>query len=108
MDSYSWICERKFFKKLCELPFVDEIWIYGSRARGTNYEKSDIDLAVVCPEATRYDWSKTVMDIIDDADTIFKIDCIRFDMLSDENSFRKSILKDRVILYKKGNKNAEY
>ncbi len=100
MESYSWICERKFFKKLCELSFVDEIWLYGSRARGTNYEKSDIDLAIVCPRATSVEW-REVRDIIEEADTLFKIHCVQFDTLSEEDTFRKTILRDRVVLYQR-------
>lgn len=44
------ICYQ-FFKKLTELPFIDEILLYGSRARKDNAERSDIDLAVVCSRA---------------------------------------------------------
>lgn len=36
----------KFLKQLTKLPFVDEIWLFGSRIRGYNSERSDIDLAI--------------------------------------------------------------
>ncbi len=103
MEKYSWIKEYKFFKKLCELTFVDEIWLYGSRARGDNQERSDIDFAIVCPRATRWEWL-TLKDVIDEGDILFKIDCVRLDSLGEESEFRKNILRDHVVLYQRGEK----
>ena len=36
-------------QKYIVTPFVDWGWLYGSRARGTSKDRSDIDLAIVCP-----------------------------------------------------------
>jgi predicted nucleotidyltransferase len=101
-DKYAWIKEYKFFKKLCELPFVDEIWLYGSRARGDNQERSDIDLAIVCPRATRNEWY-ALMEIMseDEVDTLLDIDCVRFDEIGEDNPFKKNIVSDRVVLYQR-------
>ncbi|WP_410526187.1 nucleotidyltransferase domain-containing protein [Rickettsia endosymbiont of Urophora cardui] len=41
-----------FMEKLESLPFIEEIWLFGSRARGDNNERSDIDLAIICPNIT--------------------------------------------------------
>ena len=41
--------EYDFFQNLTKLPFVEQIWLYGSRARNTNAERSDIDLAIIAP-----------------------------------------------------------
>lgn len=89
-----------FFKQLTELPFVEEIWLFGSRARGDQQERSDIDLAIVCPTATNADWRK-VNNIIDEADTLLKIDCIWFDRLSDDDKIKRNILAFKKVLYKK-------
>lgn len=94
-----WISHFAFFKKLTELSFVKKIVLYGSRARNDNQERSDIDLAITCPEATLYDWV-TIREIIDDADTLLHIDCIRFDSLN-ESDFKNNILKDSIMLYEK-------
>lgn len=89
-----------FIEKLKALPFVQAIYLYGSRARGDNEERSDIDLALSCPNASRSDW-RAVRNIIDDADTLLAIDCIHWEKVQDER-FRKEIERDRVTLYQKG------
>lgn len=47
--------DYQFIEKLTTLPFIDEIWLFGSRARKDNHRRSDIDLAIICPNATDTD-----------------------------------------------------
>ncbi|KJW05242.1 nucleotidyltransferase domain-containing protein [Rickettsia argasii] len=82
-----------FINKLKSLPFVNEIWLFGSRARGDNDEHSDIDIAIICPNITDQEWLE-VMSIIENADTLLKIDCVRFELY-------KNILKEKKIIYVK-------
>lgn len=89
-----------FYKNLTLLPFVKEIWLFGSRARGDHEQKSDIDIVLVCPEATRADWSR-VLEIIENADSLLKIDCLRFEELNEQSMLCHYIQKEKVILYKK-------
>lgn len=93
----------QFLKALKALPFVKQILLYGSRARGTNSPRSDIDLAVACPTATDSDWLN-VLEIVDNADTLLKIDCVRIDQLSDNNLLKQEIMKDAVVLYQRESK----
>jgi nucleotidyltransferase substrate binding protein (TIGR01987 family) len=88
----------QFLEKLKNLSFVQEIWLFGSRARGDNRPKSDIDLAILCPNATDMDWLK-VVSIIEDADTLLKIDCIRFDQKNISPELYQNILKDKKVIY---------
>lgn len=97
------ITKYLFFTKLTNLPFVHEIWLYGSRARQDNQNRSDIDLAILSPNASAKDWH-TVLDIIDRADTLLKIDTIQFDKLDNDSAFKKNILKDHVVLYSRKSK----
>lgn len=90
----------RFFQDLQRLPFVDEIWLFGSRARGDALDRSDIDLAIVCPNATQDDWYK-VLEIPEDSDTLLKIDLVRFDQLANDDPLRNNILKFKQVLYKK-------
>ena len=45
----------QFINQIAKLSFVEEILLYGSRVRGDHQEKSDIDIAIVCPTATEED-----------------------------------------------------
>jgi nucleotidyltransferase substrate binding protein (TIGR01987 family) len=86
----------KFIEQLKALSFVDEIWLFGSRARGDNQERSDIDLAIVCPAASDTDWLK-VVNIIENADTLLKIDCVRFRQNPNKQVRKSLILVLRMI-----------
>lgn len=90
----------QFIEKLKNLPFIDEIWLFGSRARKDHQKRSDIDLAIICPNATDKDWL-SVMDIIDDADTLLKINCINFDKNRISQELFDNILKDKKAIYMK-------
>ena len=90
------IQEYQFFEKLTALPFVESILLFGSRARGDNQERADIDIAIVCPKATWEDWL-LVTDIIDEADTLLEIDCVRLDGLKDDSDFKNAIFRRQII-----------
>lgn len=90
----------KFITKISKLSFVEEIWLFGSRARSNYEDRSDIDLAILCPTATAIDW-QLILELIEKSDTLLKIDCVRFDALPITNKLRDNILKFRKILYNK-------
>ena len=86
-----------FIEKIKKLDFVKEVWLFGSRARGDNEDKSDIDLAIVCEEnTTDFDWNK-IIDIIENRDTLLMVDFVRFDKLNN-GKFKDNILKDKKVL----------
>lgn len=92
----------QFLQKLQNLDFVKEIWLFGSRSRQENLERSDIDLAISCPQATQQDWFN-LLEIIENADTLLKIDCIRLDTLTKTSKIRENIKKGRKIYEKPQN-----
>lgn len=86
-----------FIEKIKNLNFVKEVWLFGSRARGDNEDKSDIDLAIVCKEnTTDFDWNK-IIDIIENRDTLLMVDFVRFDKLNN-GKFKDNILMDKKVL----------
>lgn len=89
----------KFLERIKNLPFVEAIYLFGSRARGDAHEKSDIDLAIVCPKAGDREWLQ-VVDIVDEADTLLKIDCVRFDTLKNDR-LKAEIEQDKTVLYER-------
>ena len=91
-----------FLRKIAALPFVDAIYLFGSRARGDNRERSDIDIAILCPKANENDW-QSVLKLIDDADTLLPIDCIRLDKESPNSALRLQIEQDKKLIYERRN-----
>jgi predicted nucleotidyltransferase len=91
----------RFMDQLKALPFVEAIYLYGSRARGDHSPRSDIDLAILCPYASHKDWLK-VLEIIEESDTLLGIDCIRLDELKDGDRLKEKILRQGRSLYQKG------
>ena len=89
----------RFLNRLSALPFIDAIYLYGSRARGDQRPRSDIDLAIVCPKAASKDWQQ-VFEIIEQADTLLKIDCVRYDKITNL-SLKAAIDKDKEVLYER-------
>lgn len=94
------VTHYQFYKNILSQPFVEEVWLFGSRARGDHQDRADIDLAVVCPKATERDW-QIVQDIIENADTLLKIDCVRLDELDDTSNFKRQITTQGIKLYGK-------
>lgn len=94
------LTEYRFLRDLAALPFVQAIWLFGSRARGTARERSDIDLAILCPGASAREWQQ-VLDIVEEADTLLSIDAVRFDELAEASPLRRAILRDRRVLFER-------
>lgn len=88
----------RLVKDLSRFPSVEKIILYGSRARGDAEERSDIDIAVVCPTATKREWFD-IEDVVDNARTLLSIDLVRLDTASEE--LRKNVLREGKILYER-------
>lgn len=91
----TWLQNAAFVKNIKHLPFVQKVVLFGSRARGDNAQRSDIDIAVFCPHATIQDWFK-VLEYIDQADTLLLIDCVHFEKVDRE--LQQKIMNEGVEL----------
>jgi len=96
------VLSYEFIKKLQVLPFVEAIFLFGSRTQKKHSQFSDIDLAVSCPKATTQEWQK-VLDIVDSADTLLKIDCVRYDKIVDRK-FKEEIDRTKQVIYDQSRK----
>lgn len=85
------ITHYQFIKKIKKLSFVEKIILFGSRAKKTNRKMSDFDIAIVCPKATILEWNQ-ILEIIENADTLIPIDCVRFDQAGKD-------LQEQIIKY---------
>jgi ADP-ribose pyrophosphatase YjhB (NUDIX family) len=63
-------------------------------------ERSDIDIAILCPNANERDW-QSILQLIDDADTLLSIDCIRLDQESQNSALRMQIEQDKKLIYER-------
>lgn len=91
------IAHYPFFKRLIEFPFVDAIYVFGSRATPDFDDRSDLDLAVICPDATTEEWEK-LQDLAKNAPLLIKVDIIRLDALP-RDEFKQRVMRHRVPLF---------
>ena len=74
---------------------ITKIILFGSRARGTNTERSDIDIAVYGGDFDNFYW-----DVKENMHSLLMFDIVQADKpVSDE--LDKEIKKDGVIIYEK-------
>ena len=77
---------------------VERIILFGSRARGDNRARSDIDIAVACPRASQREWLD-ICDAVDDADTLLPVNIVRLDTAGEPIKGR--ILREGRVLYER-------
>lgn len=79
---------------------ADKIVLFGSRARGDNHSRSDIDLAVWgLHDAIRYlDFQEAVEEQVP---TLLRFDIVDMDGFSVSDALRSEVEKDGVVIYEK-------
>ncbi len=90
---------ERFLNPISALPFVNAVYLYGSRARGDFHERSDIDLAIDCPGVSLAQWHD-ITEFLDNAPVLNKIDYVRLDRLQD-GLFKQEFERDKKLLYAK-------
>jgi predicted nucleotidyltransferase len=83
-------------RQLGTLPHVRRVIMFGSRARGDAWDRSDIDLAVEAPGADVREWD-AVCRAVESAETLLPIDLVRLETAAPD--FRDEILAEGVTLY---------
>ena len=74
---------------------ITKIILFGSRARGTNTERSDIDIAVYGGDIDGFYW-----DVKEKTHSLLMFDIVQADVsISDE--LKEEIEKDGVVIYEK-------
>ena len=83
--------------KLGEKYGVRKIILFGSRARGDNYEKSDIDLAIYgCEEFADFQ-----EEVEENVWTLLKFDLIDMNVSARAEQLVREIERDGIVLYEK-------
>lgn len=74
---------------------VEKVTLFGSRARGTNTERSDIDIAVYGGDFDSFYW-----DIKEKIHSLLSFDIVNVDKgISEE--LKKEIERDGIVIYEK-------
>jgi predicted nucleotidyltransferase len=85
-------------RSLAGIPEVEAVLLFGSRARGDNDERSDVDLAVRCPSADAIAWDR-IVERLESARTLLEIDVVRLDRAGHE--LAKRISEEGVVVYER-------
>ncbi|MBX3638967.1 MAG: restriction endonuclease subunit S [Nitrosomonas sp.] len=72
------------------------VWAFGSRAKWTAKEYSDLDLAIITDNPLSLDVSASLSDDFSESDLPWKVDIV--DWASTSESFRKVIERDKVVV----------
>ena len=85
-------------ERFSHFPHVERVILYGSRARGDEEERSDIDLAVT-GLLTEEEWRK-MRDYIDlEARTLLSVELVRLEKASEK--LRENIRREGITLYER-------
>lgn len=88
---------RLLLEAFVQFPWIREVRLFGSRARGQVRRASDIDLAIDAPIATDIDWARLAA-ILDELPIIYRIDLVRLSQPVSK-ALREQIVRDGIVLY---------
>ncbi|HEX3210049.1 MAG TPA: nucleotidyltransferase domain-containing protein, partial [Geminicoccaceae bacterium] len=85
--------------RLAAHPAVERVWLFGSRACGDHFERSDIDLAIEAPGMDRDDWLKLSLDFEEESPTLLGIDLVRMEEAPEH--LREQILEEGIVVHER-------
>ncbi|WP_081413222.1 type VII toxin-antitoxin system MntA family adenylyltransferase antitoxin [Aneurinibacillus terranovensis] len=77
---------------------VEKVILFGSRACGDANDRSDVDLAIVCPNANQKQWIELAF-ALEEIDTLLKLDVVRLEEAS--MPLQNKIQEEGVVLYER-------
>lgn len=83
-------------RRLLDHPTVERVWLFGSRARGDAFERSDIDLAIDAPGMPEDEWVRLHLDFPEEAPTLLMVDLVRCDRADD--LLKRQIDREGILL----------
>jgi predicted nucleotidyltransferase len=91
-------------RRLAAHPAVERVWLFGSRARGDHFERSDIDFAIEAPAMARCDWLKLSLDFEEQAPTLLCVDLVRMEEAPEH--LREQILEEGIVVHERSHAQA--
>ena len=74
---------------------VNKVVLFGSRAKGTNTERSDLDIAVYGGDFDSFYWN-----VMDNVNSLLSFDIIAGDTIASDD-LKAEIAKDGIVIYEK-------
>lgn len=91
--------EHNFIEQLSMNSNVEKIILFGSRSR-EDYEKySDVDLAIDCPNMSKFEWMKLKEFVTYDLNSFIRISLVPFH--SNPSEIKERILNTGKLIYEK-------
>lgn len=90
--------EAAIIARLARLPDVQRALVFGSRGRGDNAPRADVDLAVSCPGVDDRRWAE-IEAAIQEAETLLFIDAVRLEDTS--GAFLQAIQRTGRTIYER-------
>lgn len=78
-------------------PAVREVRVFGSRATGHARRASDLDLAIIAPDATSAEWGD-LCDTLENAPLIYELDLVRPEQTTSER-LKEKIQREGIAIY---------
>ena len=73
-----------------------EVWVFGSRAKGTARDTSDLDLAIIGKTPLDFRTLATLRDFFSESNIPYKVDVVDWTTIGE--TFREIIRKDKVVV----------
>jgi len=77
-------------------PAVERVWLFGSRAQGGADPRSDIDVAVACPDERAW---FDLLDRLEELPTLLRIDATRLE--DAEPAFREEVARTGRLIHER-------
>ena len=81
-------------------PDIEQVWVYGSRAKGTNRPGSDVDLALIGPDVKRETVSHVHFVLEEDSPMPFFFDVLYWNTLANQK-LKDEIERTGKLLYQR-------
>lgn len=87
---------KELHAQILSFPGIEQVFIFGSRARGDYRKYSDVDLAIF-GEQVSFETLGAVRGFLEELPTIYRFDLVHFDKQTNEQ-LKASILKEGISL----------
>jgi predicted nucleotidyltransferase len=86
-----------FLKGLSQMPSIEQLIVFGSRALGDYDRYSDLDIAIDAPFISKFDWLKLKEYVTYDLRTVLRISLVHYS--TNPKKLKQRIIQTGIIIY---------